>query len=601
MTVPSGPVPTGRCPAAQYLRVSSAQQAASMTGQAAEIAAYALLHGFEIVRTYEDPGRSGLRLDGRPGLQRLLGDIARGETDFSAVLVQDVSRWGRFQDPDEAAHYEFLCRARGIEVRYCAEPLDDPRSPVHGLFRAVKRLMAADFSRELSAKSRRSHLYWAAAGYKMGGVPGYGLRRRLIGEDGRPRGLLGPGEHKALQGERVVLEPGPPQEVETVRRIFRLYLEDGLTLKALADRLNAEGVAGEDGRPWGDWSVGQVLGNEKYVGDYVFGRTARTLDGGRVRSPPGQVVRRRDALPALVSREVFAAARALRRRRRLFLGEAEMLAGAAALLATEGRLTQRGLDAAPDLPTQQTYRLHFGALPRLHARLGAYPPPPARLLPGCIDGGPRAVDEQAPLEDRPMTPAHYTAFAGDRRLAEGPLDAVAEAAWAAQQAGTFNLLVLDDATGAVVDLDLRGGEAEVRARHAPPEPDAEAPPARPARGRPKLGVEPREVTLLPRHWAWLARQPGGASAALRGLVEQALRTRAEADAARDAQTAAYKVLYALGGHLPHYEEALRALYAPDPARFANLISAWPEDIRAYVERLAGAAFARLAGPDQRPT
>lgn len=96
------------------------------------------------------------------------------------------------------------------------------------------------------------------------------------------------------------------------------------------------------------------------------------------------------------------------------------------------------------------------------------------------------------------------------------------------------------------------------------------------------------------HWAWLARQPGGASAALRSLVEQALRNRAQADAAREAQTAAYKVLYALAGHLPHFEEALRALYAPDPGRFAELIAGWPADIVAYVTRLAGEAFRRQA-------
>ena len=191
----------------------------------------------------------------------------------------------------------------------------------------------------------------------------------------------------------------------------------------------------------------------------------------------------------------------------------------------------------------------------------------------------------------PTAPA-YTAFAGDRQIAAGPLAEVAAAVKMAHDAKTLNLIVFHDATGAVIDLDLRGTVADVVARL--PAPDVEDAPVRQGRGRPKLGVAAREVTLLPKHWAWLARQPGGASAALRKLVEQAARENAGRDAARDAQTAAYKVMYALAGHLPHYEEAMRAFYAADPKRFAEQIAGWPADIAGYVRRLAGEAFARQA-------
>ena len=205
-----------------------------------------------------------------------------------------------------------------------------------------------------------------------------------------------------------------------------------------------------------------------------------------------------------------------------------------------------------------------------------------------------------PPTDLPPTerPSTYTAFAGDRRLAAGALGEVAPAVKAAHDAGQLNLIVFDDATGKVVDLDLRGSTEDVLARLSTPAEPAEratadslTAPSKPSRGRPKLGVAAREVTLLPRHWSWLANQPGGASAAIRRLVEQAARESEATDAARAAQTAAYQVMYALAGHLRGYEEALRALFAPDPARFAVLIAPWPADIAAYVGALASRAFA----------
>lgn len=189
-----------------------------------------------------------------------------------------------------------------------------------------------------------------------------------------------------------------------------------------------------------------------------------------------------------------------------------------------------------------------------------------------------------------------TAFDGPRRIASGRLDEVALAAqtWLAGHPDAA-LLVFDDATGRVIDLDLRGGETEVLARlpalvavFAPAaEDEAPSPPAGPrGRGRPRLGVVAREVTLLPRHWAWLAAQPGGASVALRKLVDQARRDTAGEDAERQAAEAAYRVLSALAGDLPGFEDAARALFAGDAERFALAIGPWPGDLRDYLSRLA---------------
>ena len=189
----------------------------------------------------------------------------------------------------------------------------------------------------------------------------------------------------------------------------------------------------------------------------------------------------------------------------------------------------------------------------------------------------------------------YTAFIGTAQLAAGDLEAVALAAHQAQDRQAEMPIVFDDATGSVVDLDLRGGPQDVVARLRPSEPTQIDPPR--ARGRPKLGVTAREITLLPRHWVWLQEQPGGASAALRRLVEQAQQDNAEIDRRRKAQTAAYRVMYALAGHLAGYEDALRALYASDAARFKALVDRWPADVATYVRRLASTTFSQGA-PDQ---
>ncbi|MET3818314.1 hypothetical protein ACVK00_005574 [Burkholderia sp. PvR073] len=188
----------------------------------------------------------------------------------------------------------------------------------------------------------------------------------------------------------------------------------------------------------------------------------------------------------------------------------------------------------------------------------------------------------------------YTAFDGHRRLMSGPLATVALAVrQAAGDATPGTILIFDDATGRAIDLDLRGTADEIRARYAAAPADASAPAGEPsgadeprARGRPKLGVVSREVTLLPRHWDWLATQPGGASVALRKLVEDARRTHAAADRRRDAQARAYHFMSAIAGDLPGFEEAARALYANDLARLAELIAGWPDDVRDHAFALA---------------
>jgi DNA invertase Pin-like site-specific DNA recombinase len=142
----------GQCRAAQYVRMSTEHQQYSTENQKQQIQEYAAHRGVEIVRTYADQGKSGLRLDGRPALQQLIADVEAGTTDFQVILVYDVSRWGRFQDADESAYYEYRCRRAGIRVSYCAEQFENDGSPVSTIVKGVKRAMAGEYSRELYYK-----------------------------------------------------------------------------------------------------------------------------------------------------------------------------------------------------------------------------------------------------------------------------------------------------------------------------------------------------------------------------------------------------------------------------------------------------------------
>lgn len=188
-----------------------------------------------------------------------------------------------------------------------------------------------------------------------------------------------------------------------------------------------------------------------------------------------------------------------------------------------------------------------------------------------------------------------TAFAGETRIAAGGLRYVASQAKAWIDHGeNAPILIFDNLTSEVIEVDFRGSADEVAARFLEPtaQPPAQDPiPEQPrGRGRPKLGVVAREVTLLPRHWEWLRKQPGGASVALRKLVEQARRDNQARDRVRDAQTAVYRFMTTIASHLPEYEEALRALYAGNAKQFQQEIANWPPDIASHIKKLALPAF-----------
>jgi DNA invertase Pin-like site-specific DNA recombinase len=298
-------MPANLVPAAQYLRMSTENQQYSLQNQADAIAKYAIEHSFEVVKTYSDAAKSGLWLQNRSGLKQLLKDVVEGQVVFRAVLVYDVSRWGRFQDADEAAHYEFMCKTSGVPVHYCAEQFPNDNSISGLLLKALKRTMAGEYSRELSVKVRAGQFRLATLGYKMGGHTPFGLRRQLLDLSGARKQLLSCGERKSIVNDRVTLVPGPPEEVAVVERIFHEFADEGKTLKAIATDLNREGILFTTGHRWTECTVSNVLKNPKYVGLQIWGRTTEYLSGNLTKLPKERWAICSHAFQPIISSDLF--------------------------------------------------------------------------------------------------------------------------------------------------------------------------------------------------------------------------------------------------------------------------------------------------------
>lgn len=358
--------------AAQYVRMSSDQQDYSPEYQIAANAEYASHHGIEVVETYIDAGISGLGIEKREALKRLLADVLSGTANFTAILVYDVSRWGRFQNPDQAAHYEFICAEAGVRVLYCAETFENDGSPTTALMKHIKRAMAAEYSRELSVKVRRAKDGLRRKGFWPGAKPGYALRREIVSLDGRRLALRDAGEWKGFPNAHTRLAAGPEAEIAIVRRIFRSYLKKGSSYSEIARRLNSEGVPSEGGTEWSLMRIRGILTNPKYRGVMVVGKTRMTLGGPQVRTPPTDWVVVPGASPELVSSKLFDAVQNKIRERRRLTSDAEALDELRRIWHEYGSLSDR-LVRAHGLYSPMTYQRRFGTMAQAFMRVGYVP------------------------------------------------------------------------------------------------------------------------------------------------------------------------------------------------------------------------------------
>ena len=362
-----------RIRAAEYVRMSTEHQKYSTENQAKAIRQYADVHHMEIVRTYADEGKSGLSIEGRDALKRLIDDVEKGRADFSTILVYDVSRWGRFQDADESAYYEYICRRAGIEVQYCAEQFANDGSPVSTIVKGVKRAMAGEYSRELSAKVFAGQCRLIELGFKQGGTAGYGLRRMRVDQSGVPQGILKIGEHKSLQTDRVILVPGPDEEIDTVRWIYRQFVDGGKVEHEIAALLNEKGIKTDLARPWTRATVHRVLTSEKYIGNNVFNRHSFKLKKKHVVNSPDMWIRADGVFEAIVEPELFYTAQGMIRERHRRFSDEEMLNRLKRLFESHGYLSGLIINEASDMPSSAAYHIRFGSLVRAYELVGFRP------------------------------------------------------------------------------------------------------------------------------------------------------------------------------------------------------------------------------------
>jgi len=366
--------------AAQYVRMSTEHQQYSTENQGDKIREYAERRGIEIVRTFADEGKSGLRIDGRRALQQLIQTVESGQADFNTILVYDVSRWGRFQDADESAYYEYICKRAGIQVAYCAEQFENDGSPVSTIVKGVKRAMAGEYSRELSAKVFAGQCRLIELGFRQGGPAGYGLRRVLVDQTGSVKSELARGEHKSLQTDRVILMPGPDEEVAIVNRIYRWFVDEGALESVIAERLNEQGIRTDLGRDWTRATVREVLSNEKYIGNNVYNRRSFKLKKVRVANQPEMWIRKEGAFEGIVPPDLFYTAQGIMRARAQRYTDEELVAKLRELYERHGYLSGLVINESEGMPSAAVYASRFGSLIRAYQAVGFNPERDYRYL-----------------------------------------------------------------------------------------------------------------------------------------------------------------------------------------------------------------------------
>jgi DNA invertase Pin-like site-specific DNA recombinase len=356
-------------PVAEYVRMSSDDQKYSIPCQQAANRHYAAEHGFCICRTYADPGKSGVVLKHRQALNQLLRDVRRRETGYKAILVYDVNRWGRFQNPDEAAYYEFICAKAGIPVHYCAEPFSNDGSLQAWLMKALKRTMAGEFSRELGVKVFDALRRLVLQGFHAGAIAPYGLERLLISPTGRRKGILKTGQRKNLKTDKVVLISGKRNEVKIVRRIFSMCANEKRNCVQIAAELNERQVKHRN-KPWTADSIIQILHRAEYLGLNVWGRRTQRLHGRSSLRPLSEWVTSTAPFAPIIDQATFDRAHQVLTAHRHCYSDDTLLTVLKRILARKRRLTSGIIERGRAAGRSGVYQRRFGSLLRAYELAG---------------------------------------------------------------------------------------------------------------------------------------------------------------------------------------------------------------------------------------
>jgi DNA invertase Pin-like site-specific DNA recombinase len=355
--------------AVQYLRMSRGHQQYSITNQSAAIALYAAAYNIGVARSFVDAGKSGTMIRKRKGLQALLRVVQSGQADFDQILVYDVSRWGRFPDCDESAHYEYLCKRAGITVHYCAEQFENDNSTMSNLLKALRRTMAGEYSRELSVKVSNGQRRLASMGFWQGGRAPFGMARQLVSPNGERKRILKPGESKDVSTDRVVLTLGDDREIDIIRFAFDLYTRERKTRHQIADTLNQRSFL--RGRPWTAQKLLALFTNPVYRGTYSYGKH-HTQNGRTNHVPKENWLVRGCAFAAIISEGQWQEANARINEEVKCLTDSSMIEALRRLWKRKGKLNGEIVNAARDVPSVQAYLNHFGSINEAYKLIG-YP------------------------------------------------------------------------------------------------------------------------------------------------------------------------------------------------------------------------------------
>jgi DNA invertase Pin-like site-specific DNA recombinase len=356
-------------PVAEYLRMSTEDQKYSIPSQQSAIRRYAAEHGFVVCRTYADPGRSGVLIKRRKGLAALLKDVVAGTTNCKAILVYDVSRWGRFHNPDESAHYDFICANAGVPVHYCAEQFSNDGTMQGFLMKAIKRTMAGEFSRELGVKVFDGLKRLVLDGYHAGALAPYGLERMLISPFGKKKAILKRGERKNLKTDKVVLVSGKRSEVERVRRIFSLCANERMNCPQIAAELNSKHLTYR-GKLWDSDVVLRILRSHQYLGLNVWARREQKMHGQSTLRPRAFWVTSKAHFKPIIDQATFDRAQRILAGHRVSYTSRALLSSLRRVLLRKGRLTSKIIDARRAGGYSGTYIRRFGSLFKVYEQVG---------------------------------------------------------------------------------------------------------------------------------------------------------------------------------------------------------------------------------------
>ncbi len=370
----SGNEKNHRVRVAQYLRMSTDHQQYSLHNQSEYIKDYAEKNNMEIAYTYDDAGKSGVSIVGRHSLQQLLSDVEQKKIDIQAVLFYDVSRFGRFQNSDEAAYYSFLFERNGVDLIYCSEPIPTKDFPLESsVILNIKRSSAAYHSRNLSEKVFIGQVNLIKLGYHQGGMAGYGLRRLLVDENGIAKEILNFRKRKSIQTDRVILIPGPKNEIKIVNRIYDLFIDSNVPEFIIAERLNEQSIPAENGTSWTRAKIHQILTNEKYIGNNIYNKTSSKLKSRLVKNPKHEWIRCDKAYKPIISKKKYNKAQEIIQLRSIHLTNGDLLEKLKEKLESNGKLSGFIIDEDDTGPSSSVYRTRFGGLLRAYTLIGYKP------------------------------------------------------------------------------------------------------------------------------------------------------------------------------------------------------------------------------------